>query len=268
MYLKKFLVSMDIILPHPSAQPYRVPAKRFGYLLQVTKERYKDTSLDLGSAGEKVKALINAHLISLGINPKVEPVELLAEDFLEKLAAHAGKNSEAKASEMEHAIRKHCTVHYDEDPAFFKKLSEKVDALIEKHQDEWDLLAEKLAALRTKAVAGRQQGEDGMSKEATTFYEHIVQVGFAKGSIDDGDKPKFKALMETIVEILQETMASIDFWQNPDKQKRVRGLIKIEITKAGIEEIKQNRERVAVEIMKLAKNRHDELTRTTRSRGA
>lgn len=268
VYLKKFLVSMDIILPHPSAQPYRVPAKRFGYLLQVTKERYKDTSLDLGSAGEKVKALINAHLISLGINPKVEPVELLAEDFLEKLAAHAGKNSEAKASEMEHAIRKHCTVHYDEDPAFFKKLSEKVDALIEKHQDEWDLLAEKLAALRTEAVAGRQQGEDGMSKEATTFYEHIVQVGFAKGSIDDGDKPKFKALMETIVEILQETMASIDFWQNPDKQKRVRGLIKIEITKAGIEEIKQNRERVAVEIMKLAKNRHDELTRTTRSRGA
>ena len=40
---------------------------------------------------------------------------------------------EAKASEMEHAIRKHCTVHHDEDPAFYKKLSEKVDALIERH---------------------------------------------------------------------------------------------------------------------------------------
>jgi type I restriction enzyme R subunit len=47
---------------------------------------------------------------------------------------------------MEHAIRKHCTVHHDEDPAFYKSLSEKVDALIEKHHDEWDLLAEKLAA--------------------------------------------------------------------------------------------------------------------------
>jgi len=268
VYLKKFLMSMDIILPHTSAQPYRVPANRFGYILQVTKERYKDTSLDLGSAGEKVKALINAHLISLGINPKVEPVELLAADFLEKLAAHAGKNSEAKASEMEHAIRKHCTVHHDEDPAFFKSLSEKVDALIVKHHDEWDLLAEKLAELRTEAITGRQKGEDGMSKEATTFYEHIVQVGFASGSIDDGDKPKFKELMETTVEILQETIASIDFWQNPDKQKRVRGLIKTEIAKAGIEELKQNRERVAVEIMKLAKNRHDELTRVTRPGGA
>jgi type I restriction enzyme R subunit len=245
-----------------------VPASRFGYILQVTKERYKDTSLDLGSAGEKVKALINEHLISLGINPKVPPVELLAEDFMEQLAAHAGKSGEAKASEMEHAIRKHCTVHHDEDPAFYKSLSEKVDALIEKHHDEWDLLVEKLAELRVEAIAGRQKGEGGMSKEATTFYEHIVQVGFPNGSVDDGDKPKFKELMEATVDILQETIASIDFWQNPDKQKRVRGLIKTEITKAGIEALKENRERVAVEIMKLAKNRHDELIRAIRAGGA
>ncbi len=268
VYLKKFLMSMDVILPHTSAQPYRVPAKRFGYILQVTKERYKDTSLNLGNAGEKVKALINEHLISLGINPKVEPVELLADDFLEKLAAHAGKNAEAKASEMEHAIRKHCTVHHDEDPAFYKNLSEKVDALISKHHDEWELLAEKLAKLRTDAIAGRQKGEEGMSKEATTFYEHIVQVGFPGASITEGDKEKFKELMETTVEILQETITSIDFWQNPDKQKRVRGLIKTEITKAGIEALKKNRERVAVEIMKLAKNRHDKLIRAVRAGGA
>ncbi|UCV28617.1 type I restriction endonuclease subunit R [Ferribacterium limneticum] len=265
VYLKKFLMSLDIILPKAPAQPYRVPAKRFGYILQVTKERYKDTSLDLGSAGEKVKALINEHLISLGINPKVPPVELLAEDFLDKLAAHAGQNNEAKASEMEHAIRKHCTVHHDEDPAFYKSLSEKVDALIEKHHDEWDLLAEKLAELRQEAIAGRQLGEDGMTKEATTFYEYIVQLGFASGSIDDADKSAFKALVETTVEILQETIASIDFWQNPDKQKRVRGMIKTEIAKTGIEELKLNRERVAVEIMKLAKNRHDELVNLTRT---
>ncbi|EXU75512.1 type I restriction endonuclease subunit R [Erwinia mallotivora] len=259
VYLKKFLMSLDIILPHYSAQPYRVPAKRFGYILQVTKERYKDTSLDLGSAGEKVKALINEHLISLGINPKVPPVELLAEDFLYKLTAHAGENSEAKASEMEHAIRKHCTVHHDEDPAFYKSLSAKVDALIEKHHDEWEMLAEKLSELRKEAIAGRQQGEGGMSKEATTFYQYIVQLGFASGTVNDADKPAFKALMEASVKILQETISSIDFWQNPDKQKRVRGSIKTEIAKTGIEELKLNRERVAVEIMKLAKNRHDEL---------
>jgi type I restriction enzyme R subunit len=198
----------------------------------------------------------------------VPPVELLAEDFLDKLTAHGGKNAEAKASEMEHAIRKHCTVHHDEDPAFYRKLSEKVDALIEKHHDDWEALAEKLAELRTEAVAGRQQGESGMSREATTFYEHIVQVGFAGGAVDEADKSRFKELMNRTVEILQETISSIDFWHNPDKQKRVRGLLKTEIAKADIEELKNNRERVAVEIMKLAKNRHNELIRNIYPGGA
>jgi hypothetical protein len=78
VYLKKFLASLDIVLPNAAADSYRVPARRFGYLMRMTKERYKDESLELGDAGVKVKRLINEHLISLGINPKVPPVELLA----------------------------------------------------------------------------------------------------------------------------------------------------------------------------------------------
>jgi type I restriction enzyme, R subunit len=268
VYLKKFLTSMDVVLPHASAHAFRVPAKRFGYILAVTKERYKDSSLNLGNAGEKVKALINTHLISLGINPKVEPVELLAPDFMEKLAAHAGKNAAAKASEMEHAIRKHCTVHHDEDPAFFKSLSAKVDALIEKHHEQWDLLAEKLAELRTEAIAGRRQGDSGMGREATTFYEHIVLVGFEGAKVLEADQAAMRTLMEKLVELLQETIGSLDFWMYADKQKRLRGAIKTEIAKAGIEELKTNRERVTVEVMKLAKNRHDMLMATNKPKEA
>lgn len=63
VYFKAFLMSLDIILPNPAANRFRVPARRFGYLLRMTKERYKDESLDLGDAGEKVKRLINEHLI-------------------------------------------------------------------------------------------------------------------------------------------------------------------------------------------------------------
>ena len=262
VYFKKFLSSLDIVLPGTAAQPYRIPAKRFGFVLQVARERYKDESLNLGSAGEKVKSLINQHLVSLGINPKIPPIELFAPDFLERLAAHAGSNGEAKASEMEHAIRKHCTVHHDEDPAFYATLSKKVDALIAQHGKDWDKLAEKLTELRQEAVSGRQHGEEGLSREATTFHDFVAQVGFANGTVEDAAKPAFRALMTKTVEILQDTIASIDFWQNPDKQKRVRSLLKTEIARSDIEELKRNRERVAIEIMRLAKNRHNELTRT------
>jgi type I restriction enzyme, R subunit len=76
VYLKKFLQSLNLILPNNAGHPYRGPARRFGYLLRMVKERYKDDSLDIADAGEKVKALINAHLIELGINPKIPPIEL------------------------------------------------------------------------------------------------------------------------------------------------------------------------------------------------
>ena len=39
-------------------------------------------------------------------------------------------------------------------------------------------------------------------------------------------KPKMKALMEAIVDTLQESIGSIDFWNNNDKQKKTRSKIK------------------------------------------
>ncbi len=74
--------------------------------------------------------------------------------------------------------------------------------------------------------------------------------------------------MEKLVEVLQETIGSLDFWTNPDKQKRLRGAIKTEIAKAGIEELKTHRERVTVEVMKLAKNRHDALIASSKPKEA
>ena len=259
VYLKKFLMSMDIILPHEAAQSYRVPAKRFGYILSVTKERYKDESLDLGDAGDKVKRLINEHLISLGINPKVPPVELLSEDFLDQLNRHADGNDEAKASEMEHAIRKHCTVKFDEDPSFYKTLSEKMERLIDKYQDQWDLLADELEKLRTEAAVGRTENIEGLDKEATTFYAHIVDLTFGKDGVPAGQADKMKTLMKNIIELLQETIGIIDFWNNPAEQKRLRGELNKVLLITDIPEITASFERLAVEIMKLAKNRHYEL---------
>ena len=98
-----------------------------------------------------------------------------------------------------------------------------------------------------------------MSREVTTFYEHIAPLCFEDGTVPKDQQEALKTLMVTLVDVLQETIGSIDFWVNADKQKRLRGTIKTEITKAGIEAIKTNRERVTVEVIKLARNRHDVL---------
>jgi len=259
VYLKKFLTSLDIVLPNPAANPFRVPAKRFGYLLRMTKERYKDETLDLGDAGEKVKRLINEHLISLGINPKVPPVELLAEDFIEQLNRHAGGHVEAKASEMEHAIRKHCTIHFNEDPAFYQSLSQKLEQIIQQHREDWDALTRELAQLRNEVATGRTSAVAGLTREQTTFYEHLTNLTFGTAPVPAERVATLKMLAATIVEILQETIGIIDFWGNPAEQARLRGDLADALLMADIPEVTRQYDRIAVEIVKLAKHRHGHL---------
>lgn len=261
VYLKTFLQSLNLILPNQAGHPYRGPARRFGYLLRMAKERYKDDTLDIADAGAKVKALINEHLIDLGINPRIPPIELLADDFIANVQKHAQGDPEAKASEMEHAIRKHCTVHFDEDPAFYKRLSEKLEKLIQAHQNNWQELAEGYEQIRNEAMAGRTDAIEGLSKEATTFYDYVVQLAFEGGNVPGDSEASLKKLMARIVETMQGTIDIIDFWKKPIEVKRLRGDIDTEILLANIPQLTGRHERIAVEIVKLAEKRHEELTK-------
>lgn len=259
VHLKQFLQSLNLILPHSAGQPYRGPARRFGYLLRMVKERYKDDSLDISDAGEKVKALINEHLIDLGINPQIPPVELLSEEFVSHVNEHSRGDDEAKASEMEHAIRKHCTVHFDEDPEFYARLSEKLERLISEHRDNWKTLVEDLEHLRTEAAAGRTQAEDGLTPEATPFYGLVVQLAYYGEAVPAEHDAQLKALVARVVAMLQATIGVLDFWNKQLEVKKLRGNIDTEILLADVPGLSEQHQRLAVEIIALAKKRHAEL---------
>ncbi len=207
-----------------------------------------------------MKALINEHLIDLGINPKIPPVELLSADFLASVRKHAEGDPEAKASEMEHALRKHYTVHFDEDPAFYKRLSDKLEKLIQEHKNNWEALAEGYEQLREEALAGRTDAIEGLTREATTFYDYVAQLAFEHGDVPSQDRQRLKELILRIVEMLQDSIGIIDFWRKPIEVRRLRGNIDTEILLANIPQLAEQHERIAVEIIKLAEKRHEELT--------
>ena len=162
---------------------------------------------------------------------------------------------------MEHAIRKHCTIHFDEDPAFYKRLSDKLEKLILEHKNNWQALAEGYEALRNEALAGRTDAVEGLSKEATTFYDYVVQIAFDGRELPRAYQQPLKKLMTRLVEILQDAIDIIDFWKKPMEVKKLRGNIDTEILLANIPDLNQKHERIAVEIVRLAEKRHGELTK-------
>jgi type I restriction enzyme R subunit len=62
-----------------------------------------------------------------------------------------------------------------------------------------------------------------------------------------------------IVDVLQETIGVIDFWQKPSETRKLRGKIDAEIALAEVPELDAVHERVTVEMVKLAEKRHREL---------
>lgn len=262
VYLKKFLMSLDLILPGSAAQRYRGPARRLGYLMRMTKERYKDDSIDFAGAGQKVAALINKHLIELGVDPKIPPIELLDPDFVEQVTGHAQGSTRAKASEMEHAIRKHCTIHFDEDPAFFKRMSEKLDTLIAKHGEDWKMLADAYEELRAEIRSGRSNLDTQQPAEVVVFRDNLLSLVGDGTTLSVEDSAMVDVLSARLVSMIREAIAIVDFWRKPDQIRRLRANIDTELMVSGIGAVQDQHQRIAVELTKLAEKRHTELLRS------
>jgi type I restriction enzyme R subunit len=256
VYLTKFLQSMDIILPHSAANPFKIPAKRFGFLLVKVKERYKDDTLNISGAGEKVRKLINEHLVSLGIDPKIKPVELFSPRFIQELDKH--QSPKARASEMEHAIRKHCKVHFTEDPVLYQKLSDKLEALIQQYKDNWDLLCQHLAGLRSEAQAGRKQEVGGVSAKAAPFYDVIGQISYG-GDVPPADAAVAKQLVDAVLAKLRATIGMVNFWNKPADVADLRGELSDLLLFSNIDAVVDKSDRIVTEVVALAKVRQKDI---------
>ncbi|MEE8523046.1 MAG: hypothetical protein V3T72_03870 [Thermoanaerobaculia bacterium] len=126
--LRQFLATLDLVLPRPEGLPYVRDAASLGDVYVRAQRRFRRGLPPLGKAvGRKVQRLIDEHVVALGIDPKIPPLEISDPDF----AAHIAKqvSDRAKASEMEHAVRHHIRKKLDEDPVHYRKLSERLEEI-------------------------------------------------------------------------------------------------------------------------------------------
>jgi type I restriction enzyme R subunit len=254
--LTLFLQSLNTVMPDPRAVQYELPAKRLAWLKSQARERFKDATLDLGSAGEKVKRLVNEHLVGLGIDLKVPPVELLQASFAKKVEEE--RSSRAKASQMEHALRKHITVHLDEDPGFFGPLSEKLEGIIKQYKDNWDEQAKQLSLLVEEAKSKRPGAEDGVQLKAAPFYRALTVKLPEGANLTPDEKANLKSLCNDLVLLFIEELQAPGFWNNAVKVSELQGEVTNRLLYTGVDVALNNAESWARDLVLLAKARtHD-----------
>ena len=260
-YIKAFFDSLDLLFNSEAARKYYIPAKRFGYLLVRIKNRYKDPSMDLKWAKPKVRKMIDAHLETLGINSRIAPISLLSKDFAKEVGK-LGKNSKSKASEMEHAIRRHIKVNINKDPALYKRFLKRMEEIIERYKGNWDAIVEEFEKVREDLAKGRQgeNEEEGLDEQELPFYDFIIFSAFKDEDVTEEEKEALKELTIELVNLLQDAINKPNFWGGrPAEIRKLQGEVEDLISFNDLDKVSKLHAKLSVELMNLAKRRHQEL---------
>ena len=226
---KKFAKQMDVILPDTAAKPFIPDLKLWGKVQNAARNRYRDPGLNISDAGAKVRQLVDEHIISTGVDPKIPPVDLMAAHFKETVEQI--KSPESRASEIESAIKHHITVNLDEDPEYYKSLSLRLRDIIEKTAGKWDQQLEMLLQMVDSMESEHKQAADdlGLSETEFAFYNILmaeVTSHAGEDAISEAVHDEIKATSQDLVGMFDEATQIVDFFSKPDEVKRMKKEIK------------------------------------------
>ena len=231
--LKRFLTTLDVVLPRPEARPFVGDAKLFADIQRRVRQRYRDQGdggFDPSLYRAKVRQLVDEHITVLDLAQKIPPVRITDLDFASKVAGLTSPR--AKASEMEHAARHHIRTHLDEDPARYQSLSERLDEILERLGEHWDQLVLELEGFVSTLAAPPE--DDGTGLDPVTegpFHGVLAQ------SLPDADPLQADELIRLAREIVAHArteITTVGFWSNAFRQDELRKWIKLHLDHADL----------------------------------
>ena len=224
--LRTFLTTFDTVLPRPEALPFVDDVNLFGEIQVRTRRRYRDTpdgNFDPHKYKEKVRRLIDEHVVALDLSQKIPPLRITDPAFRDHVAGIVSHRT--KASEMEHAARHHIRERLDEDPVYYSKLSERIDEILDRLEERWEQIALELEGLIAEINAGRSD-EDQTGLDPTTELPFHSQMAEKVASSQPETAEHVVALTRDLVVEIRRIIGVVGFWDNPTKQDDLRKAIK------------------------------------------
>jgi type I restriction enzyme R subunit len=255
--LRLFLEALDMLLPRPEGLPFTRDARQLGLINMQAKNRYRDGQLNVRGAGPAVEALIDQYVRASGIDPKVPPISILDVNFPQ--AVLAAGSSRAKASEMEHAARHHISVHFAEDPGHYKKLSARLEEILQQFRDDWDQLAGTLLEFTEDMRKSENRAVDGLDTQREAPFYRLLAEELAGGDLPPDRQEAVKAACRDLGTELKRRLSKVDFWRMTPAQDALRGWVKQYIDDRDLAPLAKQGV-IADRVLQLARALHTRLT--------
>lgn len=138
--------------------------------------------------------------------------------------AQTRNRPKTQAAEIEHAIRHHITVNYDEDPELFASLASELERILQGFAGNWELIAREMEKLRQKLVAIEQQETHGLDrKRQMPIFRTLSAELFGDTKPDEDQTGQLVNLTQLLFLAIQTEIRQAGFWSASPKQKRLQG---------------------------------------------
>lgn len=234
-------------------------AKLLGFINKVAANLYRDPALNLLGVAEKVKALINAHVSARGVDPKIPPVTITDAEFEKVLQAQA--SSRARAAQMQHAARYHIIGFSNQNPAYARAMSEKLEEILKRFKDDWDALERELRKFIEELRRGDRTDFPELDPKAQVPFVRLLLEECGQG--DGVAQEKRAKIITTALEMVERTrqeIRKVGFWKNAATRELLTKMLVRDLDKSQACPAGKERD-IAQRFVALAKENHENLTR-------
>lgn len=217
---------------------YKREFKFYQELRASVKIRYSDT-IDHKEYEAKMRNLMDSYIAAEDIIQITAPVDILNEKEFEDELMRLG-SPRAKADAIRTRMTKRISEKWDENPAYYKKFSERIEEIIEQYKEKRISELEYLEKMRNvmndfrKGYSGTTYPEKIKHNiHAQAFYgvvkevledERYYEAGVTELVAEDGPIYNYEGILADIameVDVIIERHCKVDWHDNPDVHKKI-----------------------------------------------
>lgn len=173
-----------------------------------------DSRLSMKGITPKLVAIANKYLIDKGIDEKVKPISIMAEDFIKD--AQKRKTDKSRAAQVEHAIRNYIEINIDEDPELFASFAEAIEQILKDFAGNWKKIYEELEKIREKIRNREREVTYGLDRKAQMpFFRILKKELWGDNTLTEDEIGKNVELTTAVFEVLHTELQLVGFWESP-----------------------------------------------------
>jgi type I restriction enzyme R subunit len=219
---RKLTSAFNKALPRPEALDYFKTYQRLSGINEMASQFLKDERLSMKGVPKKLRGLTDEFLVSKGIVQKVAPISVLDPEF-QKHAQNRNR-SKTKAAEVEHAIRHHIDINYDEDPELFASIARELERILTEFAGNWDMIFQEMEKLRQKLMAKEKEETHGLDrKRQMPIFRALRAELFGDAALTEQQTARLVNLTQLLFHTIQTEVRQAGFWGAPPKQSRLKG---------------------------------------------